>query len=84
MAWFLFGLAALACCVSYVIGDYRGFKRGKQGSYELWCSRMARENRALVWPAHDLHSRVGDNVQAVDVARDRADGGRVGHRVIEL
>jgi hypothetical protein len=51
MDWFVFfGFAALGCWASYVIGDYRGFKRGKEGSYELWCSRMARENGTLIWP----------------------------------
>lgn len=27
----------------YVVGDYFGFRRGKEDSYQIWCSRLMRE-----------------------------------------
>jgi hypothetical protein len=42
MVWFFSLAAAIACWAAYVIGDYRGFRRGKQDSYALWHERMGR------------------------------------------
>jgi hypothetical protein len=43
MIWFLVvALGAGACCASYIVGDYFGFRRGKQNSHLLWQERTGR------------------------------------------
>lgn len=41
MVWFLV-VAFVAGACGYVAGDYFGFRRGKQNSYELWHKRTGR------------------------------------------
>lgn len=43
MWWFIVIVVAGTCSTcSYIIGDYFGFRRGKQDSYLLWHKRVGR------------------------------------------